>query len=141
MTAPQILARLQRVRRSGDGWIAQCPAHQDRSPSLSIREGDRKILLHCFAGCPVEDVCLAIGINIRDLFSDSIPANKPEPPIVRAVARELAGFRSRLTPANRERPVTVVLASRDSIDTAIARALALTVEGELVQVALRDDGR
>lgn len=141
MKTTEILSLLKGVRQSRQGWIAQCPAHEDRSPSLSIRETEARILLHCFAGCTVENICLAIGINIRDLFSDPFPSNKPEPPIVRAVARELAGFRSRLTPANRERPVTVVLASRDSIDTAIARALALTVEGELVQVALRDDGR
>ena len=39
-------------RRSGRGWIARCPAHQDRTPSLRITERDGKLLVHCFAGCP-----------------------------------------------------------------------------------------
>jgi hypothetical protein len=57
---------------------------------------------------------------------------------VREVQREItaAGLRSRLTPSDRHRPVTVVLADATNPDLAIARALALTVEAELVQVAL-----
>jgi hypothetical protein len=39
MNVEAILARLQAVRRSGRGWVAHCPAHEDRSPSLSVREG------------------------------------------------------------------------------------------------------
>jgi hypothetical protein len=39
-------------RRSGRGWVARCPAHRDRHPSLSIAEGaDGRLLLRCFAGC------------------------------------------------------------------------------------------
>ena len=34
-----VLSRLERVRRSGGSWVARCPAHEDRSPSLSVREG------------------------------------------------------------------------------------------------------
>jgi hypothetical protein len=44
MNIEGILARLEQVRPSGGGWIARCPAHEDRKPSLSIRECDRKIL-------------------------------------------------------------------------------------------------
>ena len=46
-----ILDRLEGVRKFGSGWIAKCPAHKDRSPSLSIKEGERGVMLRCFAGC------------------------------------------------------------------------------------------
>ena len=45
-----------RARKSGAGWIARCPAHDDHNPSLSIREVDGKTLFHCFAGCEQLDV-------------------------------------------------------------------------------------
>lgn len=58
-----ILGRLQRVRRSGTGWQACCPAHDDRAPSLSISVGaDGRVLLHCHAGCRYEDVAAVLGI-------------------------------------------------------------------------------
>ena len=67
-----VLDRLERVRRSGGGWVARCPAHEDRSPSLSVREGaDGRVLVYCHAGCRTEDVVAAIGLSMRDLFADS----------------------------------------------------------------------
>jgi hypothetical protein len=70
VTAAEVAARLH-ARRSGSGWMARCPAHEDRAPSLAIDERDGKILLHCHAGCDVESVCAAAGIEMRELFSDS----------------------------------------------------------------------
>lgn len=55
-TTAVLLSKLQQVRRSGDGWIARCPAHEDRNPSLSVTERDGKILYHCHAGCTQEAV-------------------------------------------------------------------------------------
>ncbi len=67
-----VLDRLERVRRSGGGWVARCPAHEDRSPSLSVREGaDGRVLVYCHAGCRTDDVVAAIGLSMRDLFADS----------------------------------------------------------------------
>jgi DNA primase len=54
------LARALAARRSGSSWIATCPAHEDRNPSLSIREVDGKILIHCHAGCSQRDVIEAL---------------------------------------------------------------------------------
>lgn len=51
----QLLAALG-ARRSGTGWTARCPAHEDRHPSLSINFADDKLLLRCFAGCDYRDV-------------------------------------------------------------------------------------
>jgi hypothetical protein len=137
----RVLARLKGVRRNGSGWKALCPAHSDKNPSLSIREDNRKILLHCFAGCSGEAICAAAGIEMRDLFTEPRLASKPKPLIVRRAEKQIASLRSRLTPSDRERDVTVVLASRENPDPAFARALALAVEGELVQVELKEGGR
>lgn len=65
-----ILPRLDLVRAFGkDRWSARCPAHEDKGPSLSLRElEDGRVLLHCFAGCPAADVIGAIGLKLSDLF-------------------------------------------------------------------------
>jgi hypothetical protein len=139
MNVEAILKRLRGVRRNGNGWTAVCPAHDDRNPSLSIDERDGRILLYCHAGCSTEAVCVALEVELRDLFKEARASRKAEPFIVRAVQREIAGLRSRLTRADRERPVTVVLATTyENLDAAIVRALVLAVEGELVQVAMQE---
>jgi hypothetical protein len=137
MTAESLLARLLGVRRSGSGWLAKCPAHRDRNPSLSISERDGKVLLHCFAGCTAESICATLGIRVSDLFAESAEKRAPVPRVAREAERELsaAGLRSRLTPRERVLPVTLVYADREYPDPAIARALALAVEGELVQIS------
>ena len=68
MTIENFISRLDGAKRTSRGWRAKCPAHDDRSPSLSIREGDRGILLHCFAGCSLGEICEALGLMVRDLF-------------------------------------------------------------------------
>jgi hypothetical protein len=141
MKVEAILDRLQGVRRNGNGWMARCPAHEDRSPSLSIRKANEKILLHCFGGCSIEAVCAALEIKVSKLFDKRSEIHKPAPRIVRETQKRITGLRSRLTPGDRERTVTAVLASETNLDVAIARALALAVEGELVQVALDGDGQ
>jgi hypothetical protein len=64
-----LLGRLKKVKKTGqDKWIACCPSHEDGSPSLTIKDADGKILIHCFAGCPVDDVLGAVGMELKDLF-------------------------------------------------------------------------
>lgn len=49
-------------------WVARCPAHEDRSPSLSITEGrDGRVLVHCFGGCRPEAILKAVGLTFEDL--------------------------------------------------------------------------
>jgi hypothetical protein len=71
-------------------YVARCPGHEDRSPSLSVGEGvDGRALLHCFAGCTAADIVAALGLHMQDLFADdrrrsSLPAKflaKPREPI------------------------------------------------------------
>ena len=56
------------VARPGDRWSAKCPAHDDSSASLSIKEADDKVLVYCFAGCNVFDICRAAGTEPSALF-------------------------------------------------------------------------
>jgi hypothetical protein len=65
-----LAARGCQPRKSGKGWSARCPAHEDRSPSLSVSEGDRGAVLTCHKGCPAADVVRALGLVERDLFDD-----------------------------------------------------------------------
>jgi hypothetical protein len=69
-----IISRLDKVKYLGTGrYMARCPAHDDRSPSLRVHEvSDGKILIKCFAGCPVDSIVEAIGLNLSDLFPDSV---------------------------------------------------------------------
>lgn len=67
--AAKILDRLDRVKQTAAGkWLARCPAHEDGSPSLSIREVDGKLLVYCFAGCGAVDVMEAVGLSLSDLY-------------------------------------------------------------------------
>lgn len=67
LTAEQLLTRFDRVRQVGGGWTARCPGHEDGTPSLSIRRGDKWWLLHCFAGCTTQAICDAVGLTVSDL--------------------------------------------------------------------------
>lgn len=81
MSADALLSRLDGVRRTGAGrWLARCPGHEDKSPSLSVREmDDGRILLHDFAGCDVEEILGAIGLTFDVLFPERpIEYGKPE---------------------------------------------------------------
>lgn len=65
-----ILPRLEGVKQTApDRWLARCPAHEDRSPSLSLREcDDHTLLVRCYAGCDTRKVLHVIGLELRDLF-------------------------------------------------------------------------
>ncbi|GAA6732704.1 hypothetical protein YIM73518_24680 [Thermus brockianus] len=87
-TPPAFNAILEatRARPAGRGrWTGYCPAHEDRTPSLSIALGhDGRILLHCFAGCAPEAVLDALGLEWKDLF----PEGEFDPSRVRPVRWE-----------------------------------------------------
>ncbi|BCX88502.1 putative DNA primase/helicase [Methylomarinovum tepidoasis] len=69
-----ILPRLEKARRSKNGWIARCPAHLDKTPSLGVRElDDGRVLIHCFSGCDAADVVAAVGLTLADLFPPRPP--------------------------------------------------------------------
>ena len=77
MSIDTLLSTLDKVKSNGNGkWLALCPAHPDRSPSLAIKQtDDGKILIHCFAGCQVTDIVAAVGLELSDLMPND-PAYK-----------------------------------------------------------------
>ena len=76
MTAAEI-AQALRGRRSGDRWFAKCPAHREKTASLSIRDVKGVVLLRCFGGCPQAEI-------IRALRSQGLwPEPKPLTPAER----------------------------------------------------------
>lgn len=79
MAVDMLISRLAKVKRTGkDSWIACCPAHSDRTPSLTVRElEDGRILVHCFSGCAAVDVVAAVGLEMTDLFPDRLGDFKP----------------------------------------------------------------
>lgn len=86
MRIEDFLSRLQKVRKAGPGrWVACCPAHEDKNPSLTVRElEDGRILIHCFPGCGVDEVVGAVGLTVSDLFPEkpienARPLRKPFP--------------------------------------------------------------
>ena len=70
MKIAEFLNHFQGVKKTGNGWLARCPAHDDKQASLSISIGeDGRILLKCFAGCDVQSIVNALGLEMRDLFN------------------------------------------------------------------------
>jgi len=89
-----VLSKLDGVSRSGDQWMARCPAHKDRDPSLSVSKGDdERALLNCFKGCDTEDIVRALGLSMSDLFfsPNESPSSRRE--VARYTYRDEEGAR------------------------------------------------
>ena len=104
MPQPTNARQLDRRARSiveslGGTWrqnkgMCCCPAHNDRTPSLSVTLGRKAILFHCFAGCSNEEVIAALGhqgIRSHDLFdgADAVAADRQEKRAFNSIARRL----------------------------------------------------
>lgn len=67
-----LLPRLSGVKKLAGGYQARCPAHEDRSPSLSITPGTtHPVLLTCHAGCQTEDILAAVDLTWADISTPS----------------------------------------------------------------------
>jgi hypothetical protein len=79
MHIDNLLSRLEKVKQTNsDQYVACCPAHKDKSPSLSIKVlPDGKILLHCFAECSIDEVLSSIGLALENLFPLRLEVSKP----------------------------------------------------------------
>lgn len=73
MSIEEFLGKLEGVHEDGHGgWMACCPAHGDVNPSLHINLGqDGRILLKCFSGCTAEEICHAVGLELKDIMPDN----------------------------------------------------------------------
>jgi hypothetical protein len=66
------------VSRGHNSWLACCPSHDDKSPSLSIKQlEDGRVLIHCHAGCSAQEVVESVGFNMNHLFPDETEHFKP----------------------------------------------------------------
>lgn len=65
-----ILARLEKVKQTGrSNWLACCPAHDDKRPSMTLHEtDDGRILCHCWTGCSFESIVGAVGLGWEPWF-------------------------------------------------------------------------
>lgn len=135
--ADHLLSRLDGVRRTGDGrWIARCPAHDDSSPSLSVRElDDGRILVHCFTGCATADVVAAVRLSLADLFPGRLPDRRSlrqgerwvPADVLRAIAHEVAVVALAADSVARNEPLSD--GERERVLTAAGRIRAAALVG------------
>ena len=75
-----VLQHLSKVKKTSKGYQALCPAHKDKSPSLSVKEtADGRLLLHCHAGCTTGAVLASIGLKLSDLYPATNTPRRPPP--------------------------------------------------------------
>jgi len=132
-----VLRGLSGIRqRQPRQWSARCPAHDDRGPSLSVREtSDEAVLLHCFAGCTVHDITALLGLDMADLYPprDSRPGDSRRPPrlLTAGQALELLRQEAMLTvvaASNLSRGINLTDQDRARLLTAVGRIEYLCVE-------------
>lgn len=70
LEADDVASLLEGARRSSGGWVARCPTHADKSPSLSVHNGKKGTIIHCHAACRTVDICAELGIKMAQLFPD-----------------------------------------------------------------------
>lgn len=107
-----ILAKLSKVSGNGVQYKACCPAHEDRSPSLSLLfNQDGRILIHCHAGCSAEEVLESIGLSLTDLYPDGAirdfmasAATKPKKNMYKGWLEFFEERRAQLKPGERFTP-------------------------------------
>jgi len=71
MDANDFADRLSGVKKSGQGYTAKCPAHDDKKPSLSFQDGEKRLLVTCHKGCTPGAIMAALDLKLSDLYFDS----------------------------------------------------------------------
>jgi hypothetical protein len=117
MSAEALLSRLEKPKATGRGsWVCRCPAHQDKSPSMTIRElDDGRVLVHCFAGCGAADILGAIGLEFDVLFPPKPaerlgPVRRPFPAgdVLEAIAFDLLAAQQLVATIERDGKADIV---------------------------------
>jgi hypothetical protein len=95
MTIDTVLIRLEKVKHtSKETYIACCPSHDDRNPSLAVKDlPDGRILIHCFAGCEPTNILHSIGLDMNALFPEKLGEfKKVKRPFPAADVLKVVGF-------------------------------------------------
>lgn len=123
-----VLGRLRKVKGRNGNWVACCPAHDDRNPSMTIRETpDGTILMHCFSGCSIHEIADAIGVDLTDLFPPKTDYHSSGPKAQRFYATDLLrviGFEAlvvRVAAANMAQGKTLSEEDRERLNKAQSR--------------------
>lgn len=145
MTLADLIARLDDVETTPDGYLVHCPAHNDSKQSLRLTVSDAgKVLLRCRAGCETKDVVAALGITMKDLAtmtagdvdftaratSQDVPAS---PADVAALAVKLDGYAAALRDEdNLDSPAALIYAAdRFGVDADDVERLGLGYADDL----------
>ncbi len=73
---PHILALTNATSTGADKWLGHCPTHgSKRHRDFSVKLAGTRILLHCFAGCPKPAICQSLGLELKDLFTDTLTSD------------------------------------------------------------------
>ena len=132
-----LLPLLQKVRKTRfDRWIACCPAHDDKSPSLSIQEqDDGTLLIYCHALCAPAHIMAAVGLELKDLYPQKmLPANYPfQRPRQKSHREILADLREDLLAlsigfAQLKQGHLLTLEDLERLDTAALRCYAIATQ-------------
>ena len=93
MNVQEFLNRLDKVKKlAPDRWVACCPAHQDKHPSMNIKEcSDGTILVICRTGCSTYDIMQSVGLELKDLFRQDFEPKQafPAADVLEAIRHEV----------------------------------------------------
>ncbi|WGH20329.1 DNA primase/helicase [Arthrobacter phage MaGuCo] len=143
MTLADLLARLDDVEETPDGYLVHCPAHADSKQSLRLAVSDAgKVVVKCRAGCATPDVVKALGLTMRDLATmkpGDVPTEKratsqdvaASPADVAALAVRLDGYFSRYWDDPAAGEAQAYALRRFGIDEAAAGRLGLGFADDL----------
>ncbi|MET0013049.1 MAG: CHC2 zinc finger domain-containing protein [Sedimenticola sp.] len=130
-----LLDRLEGVRKTSDRkYMARCPAHDDKSPSLSISETDNgTVLIHCFSGCEAESVLNAVGLGFPDLY----PGDPSKAAHQAAIYHRGKWYERTLE--QREIDITMLKMARAAFEAGQTLSIADQAELKLAMVRLKGD--
>lgn len=127
-------SRLKGVKQHGDRFMAVCPAHQDKSPSLSLsRADDGRALLHCFAGCKTRDVLGAVGLEMHDLFPESL-SKEQHKQFRRMKLESLRGFECLIIEAAKSEAQLGILSEGHLAELALAQERVVQLDRQLEEL-------
>lgn len=128
-----LLPHLEGVKRQGERYVARCPAHDDKSPSLSLARGeDGRALVRCWAGCETRDVLAAVGLEMRDLFPDNLTREQRQQHRREHLAKERQFERLVIEAAKGD---SAPLSDEDVGRLALAQERIDQLDGELAELA------
>jgi DNA primase len=118
MDIQELLAKLSKVKKKRGGYTALCPSHNDKSPSFSISEAGDRILVKCFAGCSTNQICDALGIELKNLFTSTYTENDENNKRYKRVKRggKPSGVTEKRAPGV-EKPIVRIIAEPERLDT------------------------